>query len=549
MQLAELRSAADSAPPQTTLQSNDETLSAAEIEALRRELAEARQEADGQRAAVLARESATQVELSEGLPSIEDQIKSQVNEIRVELTKRHDDRLRQLEETYKTRTNNMRTQLSRRLGEGKAEISRELEAGHNDALAKLREKYTHEITQLNERHAREVAELRSIAKIPSGMNADASDSASTATQTGDIHDKLTDIEVRKLLQTNEEARRRVANSLANREAIIREEQQRISSQKLAEAEAKAKQAQEQAVNMEGKRHNVKLNMAENRARSANAKIEAVKRAATDTPNKPVSEVWAVAQNAKPAPVAPVGGLQQSSHAPNAVSPVQPGAAAATTGSSNFRQVTGEQIGKNTNASAVASAPPPGDVGQQSAPQSANSQPAVAKGLGASTHAPSPSHKSAAAGPTNSGAAAEAKAENQQNSLVQQSTNAQPAAGTTGPRSQSQSNIPGPSGRSGIPQPGGGRGTAIPQPNQTRGGANAGRGRSRGGSSGAGRGGVPAVNTSTIQGAESGGQSNNSPKTMSATAKQFVPRKRDATGAGLEGSVHANDNKRAKPGVG
>ena len=48
-------------------------------------------------------------------------------------------------------------------------------------------------------------------------------------------------------------------------------------------------------------------MAENRTKQANAKLEVVAKAAVDTPDKPVRDVWEIAKDAKPPPPPPITG--------------------------------------------------------------------------------------------------------------------------------------------------------------------------------------------------------------------------------------------------
>ncbi|KAJ2905788.1 hypothetical protein MKZ38_004465 [Zalerion maritima] len=66
-----------------------------------------------------------------------------------------------------------------------------------------------------------------------------------------------------------------------------------------EVEAKVVAAREQAVMMESKKSNLRINMAENKFRAAQCKINVVETAAKETPQKPVVEVWEAAKTAKP----------------------------------------------------------------------------------------------------------------------------------------------------------------------------------------------------------------------------------------------------------
>jgi nucleoprotein TPR len=502
---------------------------AQELETLRQELSQARQDAEEQRAALLVKESAANVREEEGSPTIEEQIRSQVVEIRAELTKRHDERLRQLEENYKARADGMRSQLSKKLVEGKVDITQKLESSHKAALAKLEEDHERNIQQLNDRHARELSELRTITNNSSSTPRNV---ATSAAQTGDIHDQLTEAEIRAVLQKNEIARKFVASSLTNRENKAREEQQKLWTQKMADAEVKAKQALDQAVNMEGKRSGVKLNMAENRLRVANAKLDVVKQAATDTPEKPVSDIWTIAEKAKPAPAAQAAGTQQSIHASLAAPSPKPAAASATTGGKPTRQAWGTNANQAASETPTVQAQTSANAQQEIPPSSDSPQQALKAGMSASAHATPP--KAAAPKQATSNTGQGTKTDNMPKGLDQPLSDPKPnSAG----RDQGQQ---APATRSAIPQPTGGRGGAAQQPAQ-RGGPAAARGRGRGGT---GRGGLATVNTS--QAADSVSSTSNSPRGMSATAKQFVPRKRDAAGAGLESSVHAAENKRAKP---
>ena len=91
-----------------------------------------------------------------------------------------------------------------------------------------------------------------------------------------------------------------------REALANKHQQELRSQKLQFDEESARKIEEQVKNAEilaEKRGAVKVNMSQNRANLATAKLDVVKKAAEETPEKPVGEVWEVAKTAK-APAAP-----------------------------------------------------------------------------------------------------------------------------------------------------------------------------------------------------------------------------------------------------
>ena len=88
---------------------------------------------------------------------------------------------------------------------------------------------------------------------------------------------------------------------SERQSLIIENAEKLSNERIAFSKEAEKKIADQVALAE-KRSSVKLNMAENRARTAGAKLEIVKQAATETPQKPVVEVWEVAKDAKAAPI-------------------------------------------------------------------------------------------------------------------------------------------------------------------------------------------------------------------------------------------------------
>jgi nucleoprotein TPR len=128
---------------------------------------------------------------------------------------------------------------------------------------------------------------------------------------------LSDDHIRELLQSNALLRNIFSANLKKR---LEAETQKLKDdvgkveaeiQKLKEdhekvitdAQQKAEIAQTQAVHMMEKKSSLRLNMAENRARNAQAKLDVVEKFATETPERPVGEVWEIAKDAK-APVPP-----------------------------------------------------------------------------------------------------------------------------------------------------------------------------------------------------------------------------------------------------
>jgi nucleoprotein TPR len=116
---------------------------------------------------------------------------------------------------------------------------------------------------------------------------------------------MSDAQIRELLSTNQTAKAILTSNLKKKLEIetqkLKDEYEKSAAEKLADAAKKVEDARTQAVLMEGKKSALKINMAENKLKAANVKIEIIEKAATETPQKPVGEVWEIAKNAKPPP--------------------------------------------------------------------------------------------------------------------------------------------------------------------------------------------------------------------------------------------------------
>ncbi|MCJ1284424.1 hypothetical protein MMC26_003756 [Xylographa opegraphella] len=530
----------------------DSNSSGDQIEKLRQDLAVAQSEAEALRTTASISESASRMATGEGSPSFAEQLTTQVDQIRAELTARHDERVRQAEETFQKRADLMKTQLSKRLADGKAlirqQVTEELNIQHQQELSALAVRHREELDQLRKKETDLIEQLKSA----DGTKNDTDVSA----MKGEVNPPAmpqdwepTEVEIHRLIQQNATVKTIMKNNIkqhaAKETARLQEEQTKAMNEKLADAEQKATQAREQAVVMEGKKYNVKISMAENRARSAQAKIDYIQKAAGETPKKPVAEVWVVAKDVKPTPILPQQVVLSS---------------------------TGAQAtpATNTATNTFAKAPPTGPsqkgltgvnsrqpATSQATPSASNFQPvtqsATASPLSASLAPRSSNEATKSADPT-ANAMESTSEETPKSNGVQSETANQPTStlldnSLQAAPSQQINTGTGPAAlkalqHSGLPVPSGGRGGAVPSQNQQqRGGTAVGRGRGRG----AGRGGIPQVNTNT---SNISPQSQGSPRggPLSANAKQFVPqankRPRDE---GLEASQHANGAKRARGG--
>ncbi|RMZ85115.1 hypothetical protein DV738_g382, partial [Chaetothyriales sp. CBS 135597] len=166
---------------------------------------------------------------------------------------------------------------------------------------------TNNIRKRTERLQQQIEELKAAA--PAG---EASNGESAA--------KIQELE-QQLVSARAEAEQEKESALADQKQALEEDfSERWAQQKLEFDEEAAKKIAQQVANAElmaEKKGQLKLNMAQNGLRKANAQLEVVKKAAEETPERGVGEVWEEAKLAKPAP-APA---QVPKPAPQALKPV------------------------------------------------------------------------------------------------------------------------------------------------------------------------------------------------------------------------------------
>lgn len=296
-----------------------------------------------------------------------------------------------------------------------------------------------------------------------------------------------------------------------KQALIIDHQEKLAAQTLEfsqEAERKIKEQIKNAEALAEKRGTVKLNMAQNTARQANAKLDIVRKAAEETPQKPVIEVWNVAKDTKA--TAPVQQPKPAA-APTATPPTTTTAAAASTAAPSASVPQPESQPTTTETKAPVEAPaevPKQEVDAQPSAESTNT-----------TSAAKPTQQNAGTGPA----------------ALRQLTSGLPrGASSLRGRGGAQAAQSAQSNQSGQQQTGAGRGgTGIPR-------GRGGRGLSRGGGHvqtgiphpGAGRG---------AAGAQSPSRGNLNPQ-----ASQFVPGGKRAREDG-EGGEGGNIGKRIRGG--
>lgn len=371
----------------------------------------------------------------------------------------------------KERCDKMKAILNKKMADKNQQMEQE-RAEHKEATEKMQEELKLRLEQ--ERKIWEAEQGSTTAadvKPPATPSQPAAPATPASGAPGGAADllNLTDAEARDFVNKNATVKAILSNNIKSK---IAQETKRLKEEceqnhiAKSEVEQKVAQAREQAQKLAASKATLQLNMAENKARHAAAKLGVVETAAKDTPQRPVVEVWAIAKEAKapppppkPAaqPAAPAGaaGTCQSPalHRPTVTyakySPALPTHPAAN---GLPRPAAGSALPKPPGAAAPTSLP----ANPFGASQGPGAQPPTANPFASSTNG----NAAPASAPTPASAST--------------SSQPQPAqAGATGP---AKSGIPPPSSlpKSNLRQPGT---TTYQAP---RGGARGGRGGARGG---------------------------------------------------------------------
>ncbi|KAL8723063.1 MAG: hypothetical protein Q9225_000534, partial [Loekoesia sp. 1 TL-2023] len=534
-----------------------------ELEKLRRDLEQAQQDANNLRTAASIQASSTEGTTAEDGKSVADQLSEMRAAIQAELEARHNERIKKAEETFERRTQAMKKQLSTKLTEGKDQLRREKE----EALQALKEAHGKELEGLKRRHQDELDELKRqeetrFADFKTSWAAEhqpkESTSESSDTKGGQIPSaswEPTDAEARAFVASNATVKgilmRNISQKVGEAKAALKEEHSKEIAAKLEEAQTKANAAREQAVVMEGKKNAVKVNILENKAKLAQLRLDIVSKAASDTPSRPVVEVWDIAKGAKPG----------SSVAQQSLSSPSTQAAPRTGGMPQNASVQQPAAG-----SPQAQAPPKPSFFGQPTPltslQQPQSQTANAQRPSGPAHTP---QIEAPKAPTQGSSQENGASQNQ---TQQSNAPAQPPAIPQQPKEPSNadqqpattqplSNLPvkqQPQG-AGSNHPHAGTGPAALRGLHQSGlpvarGGNPNRGGRGRGQAGRGRGGPQVVNTHPMQSQQ---QAAASPTQLNGAAKQFVPqgnkRPRDDGEVGGQQRGDGSNGKRIRGGAG
>ncbi|KAI9725925.1 MAG: hypothetical protein M1828_002252 [Chrysothrix sp. TS-e1954] len=226
---------------------------------------------------------------------------------RQELEDQHKARIDELEKTTTSRIQSMREQLTKKLAEGKAAYRTEIDQKSKEAMEEARKEHQNEIeaVRASQASASSSTAVASSSDAPSDVKHEERPTSLSDWQP-------TDEQAVELAKSNPTIRAHIRSSLNKRLEVetskLSEEHQsqkaaleQSHTQQLKGLQEKAELSKSQAVELAGKKYVAKISMTENKARVATAKIEVVQKAATDTPQKPVVEVWALVKDYRPPP--------------------------------------------------------------------------------------------------------------------------------------------------------------------------------------------------------------------------------------------------------
>ncbi|KAH7342906.1 hypothetical protein BKA65DRAFT_458204 [Rhexocercosporidium sp. MPI-PUGE-AT-0058] len=223
-----------------------------------------------------------------------------------------------MDNTVRVRSERMKSALNKKLVESREAQKAELEAEYNLKLEQEKQIWLAE----NKVAQTPSTPLKSAIEQLKPANDVAPTTPATPATPGQKPDpanqtlaNLPEAEVREFISKNPTAQSIIKHNIKNivsketqkfKDEHVKETQKLIeeNAKALAEASQKAEAAKTNAVFMESRKSALKINMSENKARTATGKLEVVEQAVQETPQKPVVEVWEDVKAWKPPPAAP-----------------------------------------------------------------------------------------------------------------------------------------------------------------------------------------------------------------------------------------------------
>lgn len=329
------------------------------LEDLRRELATTQQEVEALRAEALANaqgdSAMVNAEPAAGEKSVAEQVSEEVQRLRAEMESQHQLSIKQVEEECEKKIENKKAGLVRQLKDGRekmreeltAEIRQQLVSEHEVEVQKLKEEHATTVEELKKGHQAELERLtkEGSAAVQQAQNKEQgsvkAEAASTEQSGTSGLPDLTDEQAMELLKTNARLRAIFTNNvkksttketealnqkIAEKDAEISRLTSELESARAAvaslaagnsdapetntaeiqELRSKLENAQKErdaAVKQATENAEKKAKVQISQRDMAQAKIAVVVKAATETPDKGVAEVWEIAKTAKPVPKA------------------------------------------------------------------------------------------------------------------------------------------------------------------------------------------------------------------------------------------------------
>ncbi|TKA34185.1 hypothetical protein B0A50_00165 [Salinomyces thailandicus] len=344
--------------PEQARQAEQPAVDTDALEKLKQELTSAQQEVETLRASV----EQTSAQASDDEHPEVKRMREEKDKYIAEMKDQHTLAVQQLKEENERKLQQQRDNLKRQLAEKKAQYQeegkQEVIAEHSTEMQKLQEEHEKAVAELKEAHAAELEKLskagtaavenaaEAMSPVKAEKSTDAADAGSidlSQLTDAQVHDLLLDLsneQVSDLLKTHERAKgilrtninkgvtketEQLTATVAEKDQEISEKNQDISQkdQEISELkkaqgsaanagdEARVKELAERLEAVQAEKEKAVQTAIENAEKKAkvqisqrdiaNAKLNYIKKAATETPEKPVKEVWRVAQTQKPAP--------------------------------------------------------------------------------------------------------------------------------------------------------------------------------------------------------------------------------------------------------
>lgn len=306
------------------------------LEKLRQELATAQQEVETLRAN--ASSGTVNAQPAPGEKSVADQVAEEVAKLRAELEKQHELSKTQLDENFNKKIEGARANMNKKLQEEREKqrtsLQQELQAEHSAEIQRLKDEHEAAIEKLKAEHHAELERL----KTQGGAAVEKAESAEPIKREALSEDvdlstlEISETQARTLIKQHptirelmiKNIRSAVGKETEKNKAVVEEKDVEIA--KLKEAIEKtpagetaqvngemvtreelekqleaAKKEKEAAVRQTQETMEKKAKVQLSSRDMANAKIAALRKIVTETPEKPVKEAWEVAEKAKPPP--------------------------------------------------------------------------------------------------------------------------------------------------------------------------------------------------------------------------------------------------------